>query len=80
MGIFLRQIHLAGQPLVGSGPAHAVFLPEAVEHLMGFPPFEPQYLVGHVAQGPVGPLVASDPGVAVLAEIDVLIGQSQPVG
>ena len=80
MGVFLRKVHPASQPLVGPGSGHAVFPPEGVKNLVGLPPFEPQHLIGHVAQGTVGPLMAAHPGVAVLAEVDVLIGKAQPVG
>ena len=44
---------------------------------MGLHALEPQRLVGHMAQGPRRALVAADPGVAVLALVDVLLLQPQ---
>ena len=80
VSLLFGQRQLAGQPLVGLGPAHPAALPEVIKDLVGLPPLEPQHLIGHVAQGTVGPLMAAYPGVAVLAEVDVLTSQPKPVG
>ena len=44
---------------------------------MGLHAFEPQCFVGHITEGTPSSLVAANPGIAILALIDVLLLQIQ---
>lgn len=78
MGLLDGAMESIRQPPIGRGSTHAFLTPIGVKNLVSLHPLHPKGFVCDIAQGTGRSLVATYPGITVLALVNLLAQQFQP--